>query len=62
VIRTGVLLNRLGGEHRIEVTQHPLALSLRYRIARADVAQIFLAAVDHPKACRSTESRRHAII
>jgi hypothetical protein len=54
VIRTGVLLNRPGGQHRIEVTQHPLPLSLRYRIARADVAQIFLAAIDHPRASRAT--------
>jgi hypothetical protein len=27
---------------------------LRYRIARADVAQIFLTALDHPKASRTT--------
>jgi nucleoside-diphosphate-sugar epimerase len=54
VIRTGVLLNRRECEHRIEVTQHPLPLSLCYRIARADVAQIFVAALDHSKAACAT--------
>jgi uncharacterized protein YbjT (DUF2867 family) len=54
IIRTGILLNRPGGQHRIEVTQAPLPLSLRYRIARADVAQVFVAALEHPKAARAT--------
>lgn len=54
IIRTGILLNRHGGRHKIEVTQRALPLSLRYRIARADVAEIFLAAVDHPKTARTT--------
>jgi uncharacterized protein YbjT (DUF2867 family) len=54
VIRTGVLLNRPGGEHVITITQQPLPLAWRYRIARADVAQVFVAALDHPKASRAT--------
>jgi uncharacterized protein YbjT (DUF2867 family) len=54
VIRTGILLNRPGGQHRINVTQQPLPLSLRYRIARADVAQVFLSALEHPSAKRAT--------
>ena len=54
VIRTGVLLNRPGGQHMIEVTQQPLPLAWRYRIARADVAEVFLAALEHPKASRTT--------
>jgi uncharacterized protein YbjT (DUF2867 family) len=54
VIRTGMLLNSPGGEHVIQVTQEPLPLGWRYRIARADVAEIFLAALDHPKASRTT--------
>jgi hypothetical protein len=36
------------------VTQQPLPLSLRYRIARADVAQVFLSALEHPSAKRAT--------
>ena len=54
IIRTGVLLNRPGGEHVIQVTQQPLPLAWRYRIARADVAEIFLAALQQPKASRTT--------
>ena len=54
VIRTGVLLNRPGGEHMIKVTQQSLPLAWSHRIARADVAAVFLAALDHPKASRTT--------
>ena len=54
VIRTGILLNRPGGQHLIDVTQRPLPLSLRYRIARADVAQLFVTALEHPNAARAT--------
>ena len=54
IIRTGVLLNRPGGQHLINVTQEPLPLSFRYRIARADVAPLFVAALEHPKTIRAT--------
>jgi uncharacterized protein YbjT (DUF2867 family) len=54
VIRTGVLLNRPGGQHVIEVTQQPLPLAWRYRIARADVAEILVAALEHPNTSRTT--------
>lgn len=54
IIRTGVLLNRSSGQRAIEVTQAALPLSLRYRIARADVAESFVAAIDHPRAIRTT--------
>lgn len=54
IIRTGVLLNRPGGRHAITVTQQPLPLSLRYRISRADVAEVFVAALEHPKTARAT--------
>src|SRR5215471_10789328 len=54
IIRTGLLLNRPGGEHVIEVTQQPLPVAWRYRIARADLAAVFLAALAHPKASRTT--------
>ena len=53
IIRTGVLLNRPGGRHQINVTQQPLPLSIRYRIARADVAALFVAALEHPKTIRA---------
>jgi uncharacterized protein YbjT (DUF2867 family) len=54
IIRTGVLLNQPGGQRAIEVTQQPLPLAWRYRIARADVAELFLAVLEHPKAVRTT--------
>jgi uncharacterized protein YbjT (DUF2867 family) len=54
IVRTGVLLNRQGGRRRIELTQEPLPLSPRYRIARADVAEAFVAALEHPATIRTT--------
>jgi uncharacterized protein YbjT (DUF2867 family) len=54
IVRAGVLLNRPGGQHEIRVTQQPLPLSPRYRIARADVAQAFVAALEHPRTRRTT--------
>jgi len=54
IIRTGVLLNRPGGQHLINVTQQPLLLSFRYRVARADVAELLVAALEHPKTIRAT--------
>lgn len=49
-----MLLNRSGGQRVVEVTQDALPLSPRHRIARADVAEAFVAALDHPRATRAT--------
>jgi uncharacterized protein YbjT (DUF2867 family) len=54
IIRTGVLLNRPGGRRAVEVTQQALPLLPRYHIARADVAEAFVAALTHPRASRAT--------
>ena len=54
IIRAGILLNRTGGQRALLVTQRPLPLSIRYRIARADVAEVFVAALNHPRAGRAT--------
>jgi uncharacterized protein YbjT (DUF2867 family) len=54
IIRAGVLLNRPGGEHVIEITQQLLPLAWRHRIARADVARVLAAALEHPKTSRAT--------
>ena len=54
IIRAGVLLNQPGGTHEIVVTQRELPLSPRYRIARADVAEAFVAALEHPRTVRAT--------
>ena len=54
IIRTGVLLNAQSRPHAIMVTQQALPLSPRHRIARADVAEVFRAALDEPAAIRAT--------
>lgn len=54
IIRTGILQNGGGGRRTIKITQQPLPLSVRYRIARADVANLFVAAMEHPRASRAT--------
>ena len=54
IIRTGVLLNQPGGQHQINVTQQSLPLSFRDRIARAEVAEVFVAALGQPNTTRAT--------
>ena len=54
VIRAGFLVNRPIGLRAIQITQRPLPLSPRHRIARADVAEAFIAALDHPRTSRTT--------
>ena len=54
IIRAGFLLNRAGGSHELVVTQEALPLSIRYRIARADVADVFVSALDTPGVSRAT--------
>jgi uncharacterized protein YbjT (DUF2867 family) len=54
IIRSGVLVDAPADEHVIRLSQTPLPLSLRYRIARGDVAECFVAALDHPSASRAT--------
>ena len=54
IIRSGVLVDAPAGEHVIELSQTRLPLSLRYRISRGDVAECFVAALNHPRASRAT--------
>jgi uncharacterized protein YbjT (DUF2867 family) len=54
IIRAGVLTNQRGGQHAIELTQRSLPLSPRYRIARADVAAVFVAALRDSRTERAT--------
>jgi uncharacterized protein YbjT (DUF2867 family) len=54
IVRAGVLVNRPAGRRAIVVTQEPLPLSFRHWIARADVAEAFVAALRHPRATRAT--------
>jgi hypothetical protein len=54
IIRVGFLLDRPGSEHAINVSQGALPLAFRNRIARADVADVFVEAMEHPRASRTT--------
>jgi uncharacterized protein YbjT (DUF2867 family) len=54
IIRAGMLTNGPPGRHGIKVTQEALPLSPRYRIGRADVAAVFVAAMQHPRTVRTT--------
>jgi len=54
IIRAGVLLNRPSGKRAIEVSQRAHALALRHRIARADVAETFVQALNYPNTARTT--------
>jgi uncharacterized protein YbjT (DUF2867 family) len=48
IIRAGFLMNSLGGRRAIEVSQNDYPLALRYRISRADVAEVFVQVLKHP--------------
>jgi len=54
IIRAGMLTNQPGGQHAIELTQRSLPLSPRYRIAREDVAAVFVAALRDSRTERAT--------
>jgi len=54
IVRVGFLLDRPGGEHAVVVGQDALPLAPRHRIARADVAEAFVEAMQHPRASRAT--------
>jgi uncharacterized protein YbjT (DUF2867 family) len=54
IIRVGFLLDRPSGEHAVTVSQGALPLAFNNRIARADVAEAFLEAMEHPRASRTT--------
>jgi uncharacterized protein YbjT (DUF2867 family) len=54
IIRTGMLLNSLGRGRTIRVTQEALPLSIRYRIGRTDVANVFVASLEEPRTSRAT--------
>ncbi len=65
IVRAGFFLNAAGGRRAVDVSQGSLPLSLRYRIARADVAEACVEALEQRRASRATfeivwdrESRR----
>jgi uncharacterized protein YbjT (DUF2867 family) len=54
IIRVGFLLDRPGGERVIVVGQDALPLRFGHRITRADVAEAFVEALQHPRTSRAT--------
>ena len=54
IIRAGFLTNSSGGGRAIEVSQRDYPLAFKYRIARADVAEVFVQALEHPSTSRTT--------
>jgi uncharacterized protein YbjT (DUF2867 family) len=54
IIRVGFLMNRPGGQRAVIVSQSNLPLTPGHRIAREDVAQAFVEAMQHPQASRAT--------
>jgi uncharacterized protein YbjT (DUF2867 family) len=54
IIRVGFLLDRPSGERAVNLSQGALPLAFSNRIARADVAEAFVEAMEHPRASRTT--------
>ncbi len=54
IIRVGFMMAGPGGRRAVKVSQTPLKMSPGHRIAYADVAEAFVAALDHPRASRAT--------
>ena len=54
IIRAGFLTNSPGGRRAIEVSQREYPLGFKYRISRADVAEVFIQALRHPSTRRTT--------
>jgi uncharacterized protein YbjT (DUF2867 family) len=54
IIRAGFLTNSPGGRRAIEVSQREYPLGFKYRISRADVAEVFIQALMHPSTRRTT--------
>src|SRR5712692_2999039 len=54
IIRAGFLINSPGGRRALEVSQREYSLAFKYRISRADVAEVFVQALRHPSTRRTT--------
>ena len=54
IIRAGFLTNSPGGRRAIEVSQRQYPLAFKYRISRADVAEVFVQALRHSSTRRTT--------
>ncbi len=54
IIRAGFLTNAPAGTRAIEVSQRNYPLTVTYRIARGDVAEVFAETLKHPSTSRTT--------
>jgi uncharacterized protein YbjT (DUF2867 family) len=54
IVRVGVLFTRPAGWRAVHITQEEIPLSIWTRLARADVAEVFAAALQHPSASHAT--------
>jgi uncharacterized protein YbjT (DUF2867 family) len=54
IIRAGFLLNSPGGKRALEIGQQDHPLAPKYRIARADVAETFVQALNYRNTARTT--------
>jgi uncharacterized protein YbjT (DUF2867 family) len=54
IIRCGVLRNEPAGRHAIEISQRDVSMSFWRRIGRADAAEVFVQALQHPATRRTT--------
>ena len=54
IIRCGILRNAPPGGHAIEIAQHDYPMALWYQIGRADAAEVFVQALQHPATRRTT--------
>lgn len=53
IIRAGMLTNDPAGRRAIEIGQGSYPLAFKYRISRADVAEVFVQALRHPETRRA---------
>src|SRR5262245_43813216 len=54
IVRAGFLVNTPGGRRAVQISQGDLPLRPRYRIARADVAEVLVETLDHDGASHAT--------
>jgi uncharacterized protein YbjT (DUF2867 family) len=54
IIRCGILRNAPPGRHAIEVAQRDYAMAIWYQLGRADAAELFVKALQHPAIHRTT--------
>ncbi len=54
IIHAGILNDHPPGRHPVEISQQGYALRPRFRIARADVAEVFVRALSSPHAANTT--------